>query len=69
MRIIQQKLMILPLKITIFCDRRMAAEAAGLPQQTMVQMLRSLNCWLLWAGVAALSGGGQVFKMMDSVLK
>ena len=33
-------------------ERRLAAEAADLPQKSMGQMLSTLNCWLLWIGVA-----------------
>jgi hypothetical protein len=41
-------------------ERRIAAEAVGLPQKTIGQMMGTMNCWLLWLGVASLSGGGQL---------
>ena len=40
--------------------RRVAGEAAMLPMENTAQMISSLNCWLLWIGVAALAGGGQL---------
>ena len=40
--------------------RRVAAETAMLPTDNTIQMISGLDCWLLWIGVAALAGGGQL---------
>lgn len=40
--------------------RRVAAETAMLPMHNTIQMVSSVDCWLLWIGVAALAGGGQL---------
>lgn len=42
--------------------RRVAAEKAMLPTENSKQMVAGLDCWLLWIGVAALAGGGQLIS-------
>lgn len=40
--------------------RRVAAENAMLPMHNTLKMISGVDCWLLWIGVAALAGGGQL---------